>query len=532
MQWRDDDVVEVFGRHPDAGQFLAMVRDAQSGIFMRMVAPGEDEENKEFKRLYNLAWGNDRQPPRQACAILDTGILYAHPLIKNRILGEIDFTDEGLDDSNGHGTWMALIGIRGLPQSSGLLNVKIAGSTGRGSPTNLIRGLEWVVDYKQSHSDHQVFINLSVGVYRRRLLGLLPCDGTCDVCNAAVRAASAGIFISVAAGNTAGKTPCPATVALKRPDLGISVVTLVDVEDVGMGTIGVTAASLARPVPMAEDATESHVLGLSGTAAYQHMLKLGEEFQDQGDLQQAEKTYRHLAEHSDDPQWSSRGSVALGLLLASQSRYIEAEQCLLVGANTQEADEHTHAQALYALGFINNAMGHEDSTERWLRETVATDHPHFAPQAAALLAKVFLGAGKFEAAGPLLEKAMHGDDHEDRLSAQYNRAILARRQGNRRAALEELRSVAQVPSRVRHAAALSVASILAEEGSNQEALRWLKLASEAPDPQTAAKAELALGDFAAAVSYNEGARIYYERAVKRGVDGISSLAQAKIHSLC
>lgn len=151
----------------------------------------------------------------QTIAVLDTGLMSAHPVISARLVQSVSMVDDSPEDVRGHGTAVALIALLAAPDAQ-LVNVKVIGDGGTGSVDSMVRGLRWAAD------EGIRIINLSAGVYSKRWL-FLDCDGTCEVCEAAVEVSGRGCILSVAAGNEAGETSCPATVGRLLPDAGISV---------------------------------------------------------------------------------------------------------------------------------------------------------------------------------------------------------------------------------------------------------------------------------------------------------------------
>lgn len=120
-------------------------------------------------------------------AILDTGVLSHHPLLRKRLLDSVDFTGEGPEDRNGHGTVVGLIFINSAPGSS-ILNVKVLDQDKEGMEEDLIEGMRWA---QRRGAD---VVNMSVGITR-------DCGGDCDICTEANRLARAGIIVTAAAGN-------------------------------------------------------------------------------------------------------------------------------------------------------------------------------------------------------------------------------------------------------------------------------------------------------------------------------------------
>ena len=80
-------------------------------------------------------------------------------------------------------------------------------------------------------------------------------------------------------------------------------------------------------------------------------------------------------------------------------------------------------------------------------------------------------------------------------------------------------------------AQLGLASMLADEGSNEEALDWLRLASSSAHAGVRARALLALGDFGAALGNPQIARHYYTLAIDSADPEISALARNRMAGL-
>lgn len=133
-------------------------------------------------------------------AILDTGVLSDHPLLRGKIVDSVDFTGEGPEDLNGHGTVVALILLATAPGSR-ILNVKVLDQSKQGLEDDLVAGLEWAA----SHG--AMIINLSLGIEREQR-----CDGTCAVCRATQRLVrDLHVIVVAAAGNRPDRFYCPAS---------------------------------------------------------------------------------------------------------------------------------------------------------------------------------------------------------------------------------------------------------------------------------------------------------------------------------
>ncbi len=153
-------------------------------------------------------------PKKAAVAILDTGIMNRPDL---NVVGGYDCSggDGTTTDDNGHGTHVAGIiadkgvsGVIGVSPGTPLYAVRVFDSSGTGSASNVICGLNWVTRNAASHNIKVV--NMSLG-------GEGSDDGHCgrmddDAFHAAVcRVTAAGVTVVAAAGNDggdlAGSTP-------------------------------------------------------------------------------------------------------------------------------------------------------------------------------------------------------------------------------------------------------------------------------------------------------------------------------------
>lgn len=125
-------------------------------------------------------------------AVLDTGIE------DNTILNveeQVDYTDEGTDDLNGHGTHVAGIIAspdeqnRGVAYGANLYDVKVLDQDGTGTASDVIAGLEYAVD------NGAEVATLSLGA------AVESCDGTSSISEAVDNTVENGVTVTVAAGN-------------------------------------------------------------------------------------------------------------------------------------------------------------------------------------------------------------------------------------------------------------------------------------------------------------------------------------------
>ncbi len=166
-----------------------------------------------------LPWGIDRVDAEQIwnlttadpikVAIVDTGIDLKHPDLQANIKGGINtiYPWKSPNDDNGHGTHVAgivaainnSIGVIGVGPNIDLYAVKVLGANGSGYLSDVIEGLDWVVQQKQTQGGDWV-INMSLGT-------------SADIQSfhdAILRAYNAGITMVAAAGNTGGAVTYPA----------------------------------------------------------------------------------------------------------------------------------------------------------------------------------------------------------------------------------------------------------------------------------------------------------------------------------
>lgn len=131
-------------------------------------------------------------------AVIDTGLAIGHPRLDSAVIDRVDLSGEGLGDTCGHGTVVALNLLSVAPDTR-LIDVKALTRGGRTTAALLIAALRWV-----GERGGVTTVNMSAGLYRPW------CAGDCDLCQAANALAAAGPAIVAAAGNRAGLTACPA----------------------------------------------------------------------------------------------------------------------------------------------------------------------------------------------------------------------------------------------------------------------------------------------------------------------------------
>lgn len=86
-------------------------------------------------------------------AVLDTGCQLDHPDLSGQIVGSADFTGDGVDDKNSHGTHCAGViaakengdGVIGVAPESKLLIGKVLNNSGSGASTWIANGVRWAI---------------------------------------------------------------------------------------------------------------------------------------------------------------------------------------------------------------------------------------------------------------------------------------------------------------------------------------------------------------------------------------------------
>lgn len=126
--------------------------------------------------------------------VLDSGVNHDHPDFEGRAMKGIDTTGEGSGDLVGHGTHVAgLIGSKtyGVAKKVNIVEVKVLDSMGKGTVTNIIEGLEYVVN-QCIGKKRKCVINMSLGA-----------PGTHSILDKAVSAViEEGVVVVVAGGNS------------------------------------------------------------------------------------------------------------------------------------------------------------------------------------------------------------------------------------------------------------------------------------------------------------------------------------------
>jgi subtilisin family serine protease len=177
-------------------------------------------------------------------AVIDTGIDLTHPDLASHIGGNINFinTSRNGNDDNGHGSHVAGVigainnsnGVVGIAPNVRLWAVKVLDSTGSGSTSAVIAGIDWVTASRNNPSREPIEVaNMSLGGAGRD-------DGNCGFTNrdalhrAICRSVAAGVTYVVAAGND-GKDASQFTPSAYSEVISVSALVDTDGRPGGLG---------------------------------------------------------------------------------------------------------------------------------------------------------------------------------------------------------------------------------------------------------------------------------------------------------
>jgi serine protease AprX len=198
-------------------------------------------------------------------AVIDTGICANHQdLDSGKVIGWKDYVNNQAApyDDNGHGCHVASIATgegqanpayTGVAPGAALVGVKVLNSAGSGSTSNVISGVNWVVQNKALYGIE--IMNLS--------LGSSGCSNGSDSLSVAINnAVSSGIVAVVAAGNSG-----PKTCTIGSPAAAQNAITVGAMADVG--ELGFSIASFSSRGPTSDNRIKPDVVapGVSITAA-------------------------------------------------------------------------------------------------------------------------------------------------------------------------------------------------------------------------------------------------------------------------
>ncbi|GEQ72142.1 hypothetical protein JCM33374_g5828 [Metschnikowia sp. JCM 33374] len=150
------------------------------------------QENRDRTKNRAYYYDDGAQGENVNVYVIDTGIQYQNEEFGNRAQIGKDFTKEGEDDLNGHGTHVAgIVGSAtyGVAKKVNLIAVKTLDKSGHGSLSSIMAAIEFAVNHRKK-ANRPGIANLSLGAMANSLLNRV-IDS----------AAQTGLVIVVAAGN-------------------------------------------------------------------------------------------------------------------------------------------------------------------------------------------------------------------------------------------------------------------------------------------------------------------------------------------
>ncbi|KAL1916862.1 uncharacterized protein VTP21DRAFT_5059 [Calcarisporiella thermophila] len=165
--------------------------DTQSGApwgLARISHREKLDQTSQDKYLYDANAGQG-----VTAYVIDTGIYVDHPEFEGRARWGKTFTSDGDVDGQGHGTHVAgTIGSKtyGVAKRVNLVAVKVLNNRGSGTISDIIAGVDWVVNDQKNNGKNKSVANMSLGGRTTAALN--------DAVNNAV---DAGLHVVVAAGN-------------------------------------------------------------------------------------------------------------------------------------------------------------------------------------------------------------------------------------------------------------------------------------------------------------------------------------------
>ncbi|MDF2485823.1 MAG: hypothetical protein K0R46_1991, partial [Herbinix sp.] len=166
-------------------------------------------------------------------AVVDTGITLHKDFVEggNRVIGFVDFINHRTEpyDDNGHGTHVSgIIGgngfsskgkYRGIAPECNFIGVKVLDKRGDGNISDVLAGLQWIIDNKRRYNIR--IVNISVGTASKDSL---------DENSLLVQGVNAvwdnGIVVVVAAGNNG-----PGPMSISTPGISRKVITVGSSDD-------------------------------------------------------------------------------------------------------------------------------------------------------------------------------------------------------------------------------------------------------------------------------------------------------------
>lgn len=268
-------------------------------------------------------------------AILDSGILHAHPLLKGVTIVDKDFTGEGPEDQNGHGTSSFLLQLQEYPPyvKPAFLNVKVLDKDGRGDPELIKQGMEWAV------SQGAEILGMALGAPKV----LAP-----ELCEYATKLLDADpkLLIIAAAGNDKSFEMCPAAAK------GVISVGATEVEPPMTPTLTLPSTIFFVPVT----SNPSAISGENRNVAVSSFQESYVAAFDKGDLVRT----KELVTKSNQDAHSLARSLSIELLAANRDHICDTGirlATLIRQISIELDDDELMSGTLYQLGIAYKCAG-------------------------------------------------------------------------------------------------------------------------------------------------------------------------------
>ena len=178
-------------------KFIDILYDKNTNKYSVPYNPAQDKDAEKWRRLDSTTDSSEIFK----VGILDSGMMYHHPLLKDVIVDGIDFTGEGLEDQNGHGTMVTLIMVTNVKSPIYIYNIKVMDKHLRCCEDYLLNGLIWAEEHKIN------LLNISLGMPKKEKCT----TDSCRVCRQIEKMVhQSNTIIVAAAGNDKKHVYCPA----------------------------------------------------------------------------------------------------------------------------------------------------------------------------------------------------------------------------------------------------------------------------------------------------------------------------------
>ncbi len=144
--------------------------------------------------------------------VLDTGLNYTHPDLRDNYVGGYDFVNSDGDpyDDHGHGTHVSGI-VAGVAPGIGLVHVKVLDLRGSGSESTIVAGINWCITNKDAYRVVALTMSLGGGLFTDY------CDSAFPALTAAINnAADANITVIASSGNDGSMTHISAPACIQN----------------------------------------------------------------------------------------------------------------------------------------------------------------------------------------------------------------------------------------------------------------------------------------------------------------------------